>query len=102
MQSLFQNRIDQDMLQRLFRELDRDGTGVLRWSTIVLAMAVMCNGDVPGLLAIAFHLFDTDGNGNLAPEELDEFLSPLLHGNGSAGEHLEAFKKEAFRDNDVS
>jgi len=96
MQSIFHHQVNQDLLERLFRVFDRDNTGVLRWSVVVMNLATMCGGDVSAMLTVAFSLFDVDGNGVLSRGDFDEYISPLLTCGEDARQDLATVKNEAF------
>merc|ERR1711916_344455 len=84
---LFKVRLgDGDNVDALFQSFDRDDSGTLDFKELCMALSMSESGAVEDKLGMFFNLYDTDGNGTLSRDELDDMRERIL---AIGGHHLD-------------
>lgn len=65
------------LMDALFSALDSDGNGSLDWSEFYCGLVMLCRGTMEERLEVAFHMFDSNGNGFIEEHELRRLLIRL-------------------------
>jgi len=98
MKNLGQNPTDEE-LRDMINELDRDGNGTVEFNEFLAHItAKQTEADDEDEMQQAFKVFDKDGNGFIAPDELRQVMSSL--GESLTDEEVEEMIKEADTDGD--
>jgi calcium-dependent protein kinase len=93
----FGKLLNEDELDKLFRDVDTDKSGFIDYSEFIVATMSSKKNLSEEKLTAAFKLFDTDGSGTISKEELSQVLS--TSGQISA-DTIEDILKQADENND--
>jgi Ca2+-binding EF-hand superfamily protein len=79
------NTLDEEELARvsyalssIYFSYDDDGENRASFASLAAGLCVLCHGSKSTKLSACFHLFDSDGDGYLTPQEIEEFLGSFL------------------------
>lgn len=89
---------DQLFIDRIFDNLDADGSGVLEWQEFIEALSVLEKGDVDARVALLFRVYDLSGDGTIRRGDMHRFFlaSLLVEGTDQVVDVAKHFTDEIF------
>ena len=110
---LYPNGKARKFCKQVFKVFDKENTGQIHFSDLMIALSLTSRGDIRKKLSIAFKIYDIDQNGSIDKDEMEKIIDAFYelldcdhdsdcraHNTASSFERVKAIMSKLDKNND--